>query len=190
MSILRASLMLLGAIALAAWPTPAAAQESAEVVLLNGAHRVSVEGFGPAMELQAGEYTPPSQTGDFYFVADRDAFYHPDIDAMGGAPSGSEPQAAAAVSGAAVASSAGAVASGAAGSAVQTTQETPSTQPTWRSVGAHAFDLIHGEKVYSCMAGKISESDARPSGSFGDAAADLQDPRIYKVQCMGWSESG
>ena len=185
----RSSLALLGALALVMWTVPATAQETAaEVVLLNGAHHVPVAGFGPAIGVQAGDYTAPSSAGKFYFIAERDAFFHSDIDGMGGAPSGSEPAAAAAASSAAVASSSGAVASGAAG-AVQTVPQEPSAEPTWRSVGAHAFDLTNDGKVYSCTAGKISESDARPSGSFGEDAANLQDPRLYQVHCMGWTAS-
>jgi len=181
-----AILTIVGALAAGSATTPAAGQDApAEIVLLNGDHRVPVVAFGPSMELQVGQFVPPSAAGDFFFIAEREAFFHPDIDKMGGQPSTSV-----AVGSAANVASAAAVASDAAGAAGEAPPPPPPPAvPQWRSVGAHAFDLLHDGVTYDCMAGQISENGAGQMSSLGDGAADLEDPRLYRVQCMGWTAS-
>lgn len=171
--------MIVVALALGGGASSAVGQDSAaEVVLLNGAHRVPAVAFGPSLPLLVGEFVAPSAAGEFYFIAEREAFFHAEIDAMGGNPTTN------AVAGGV---SAGMAASATAGAEVKPSPPPEREAPTWRSVGAHAFDLVHGGTVYSCFAGKISESDARDKSSLGPGAAGLSDPRLYKVQCMGWT---
>jgi hypothetical protein len=174
--------VIVAALALSGGASLAQGQDtSAEVVLLQGAHRVPVVAFGPSLPLLVGEFVPPSAAGDFYFIAEREAFFHSQIDGMGGAPSTDTAVAA-------TASSASGAAS--AGGAVQQAPQPAGAEPQWRSVGTHAFDLVHEDTVYNCFAGKISESDAREPATLGAAATELTDLRLYRTQCMGWTTEG
>jgi len=174
--------MIVAALALSGGASLLKGQEtSTELVLLQGAHRVPVVAFGPSLPLLVGEFVLPSAAGNFYFIAEREAFFHSQIDGMGGAPSTDTVVAA-------TASSASGAAS--AGGAVQQTPQPAGEEPQWRSVGTHAFDLVHEDTVHTCFAGKISESDAREQSTLGVGAAELTDLRLYRTQCMGWTTEG
>ncbi len=183
-----ALLMMVGALGAGSATQVSGQDAPAELALLNGDHRVPVVAFGPSAELQVGQFDPPASSGDFFFVAEREAFFHPDIDKMGGqqTTSGAATGTSNVASSASGAASSAAVASSAAGAAGETPAPATTATPQWRSVGAHAFELLHDGTTYNCMAGKISE-DSGQASSLGDGAVDLEDPRLYRVQCMGWT---